>query len=289
LLLLKRNRYTAGKVCNRTEFRIKPVFFQDKNSLISLWRKTVFTILIQQKKTNAAGITECLAVDLFLCYTAFMIQLVAFLGNYGSEYAETRHNTSWQFESSLPFASKLNWQSKFKGNYATVDITQFAEWAREYKLYTKKDGSTVPVPEGALSKLYFLKPETYMNASGESIIELASFFKLKPENILVVHDELELPVGTVSLKWSGGLGGHNGLRSTNTVLGTSDFWRIRFGIGRPDNREIADYVLSKFTEDERIMLSQTFPQAAVLLAQVLLSPDPERLIPEWGKKKLSAD
>lgn len=218
-----------------------------------------------------------------------MIQLVVFLGNYGREYEQTRHNAAWQFSDSLPFAEKLSWQSKFKGKFTLVASEQFAEWVHAYNLYTTKDGGVIQLPKNAPDKFFFLRPETYMNLSGDSIIELVNFYKLKPENILVVHDELELPLGTVSLKWSGGLGGHNGLRSTKTALNTADFWRLRFGIGRPDNREIADYVLSPFTQDERITMSQVFPQTAQLLARVLLSSDPDRLIPEWGKKKLSAD
>jgi peptidyl-tRNA hydrolase, PTH1 family len=218
-----------------------------------------------------------------------MIQLVAFLGNYGREYALTRHNTGWLFADALPFADKLSWQSKFKGLCSSVDTARFAEWVQQYNLFTKKDGSVVPLPKDAPGKIHFLKPQTYMNLSGESIIELVNFYKLRPDNVIVVHDELELPLGTISLKWSGGLGGHNGLRSTKAVLNTGDFWRLRFGIGRPDNREIADYVLAPFTSDERITLSQVFPQAAELLAKVLLSPDPNRLVSEWGKKKVSAD
>lgn len=217
-----------------------------------------------------------------------MIQLAAFLGNYGREYAQTRHNTAWQFADSLPFAGNISWQSKFKGSYAAITPEQLAQWAQQYGLITTKDGSPVPVPKDAPDKIYFLKPETYMNLSGDSIIELVKFFKLKAENVLVIHDEIELPLGTVSLKWSGGLGGHNGLRSTKAVLNTADFWRIRFGISKPTGKDIADYVLSPFTADERIILSQVFPQAAQLLARTLLSSDPARLIPEWGKKKLDA-
>ena len=137
-------------------------------------------------------------------------------------------------------------------------------------------------------KVYFLKPLTYMNLSGESIGELAHFFKINAEEVLVIHDELELPIGTVSLKWSGGLGGHNGLRSTKASLGTADFWRLRFGITKPSGKNIADYVLSPFTSDERIILSQVFPQCAALLAKLLLSTDPNRFLPDWKKKKLMA-
>ncbi|MBO6099930.1 MAG: peptidyl-tRNA hydrolase, partial [Spirochaetaceae bacterium] len=127
---------------------------------------------------------------------------------------------------------------------------------------------------------------TYMNLSGESIGALASFFKIKPEEVLVIHDELELSPGTVSLKWSGGLGGHNGLRSTKAVLGTADFWRIRIGIGRPDHSDIAGYVLSPFSSDERIILDQIFPQLSSLLVQTLCT-NPDTLINDWSKKKLN--
>lgn len=214
-----------------------------------------------------------------------MIKLVAFLGNYGKEYEKTRHNVAWQFEDSLPFAAKLSWQKKFKGNFAVVEPELLAGWCAESGILSKKDGSAVIVPP-EMEKIYFLKPETYMNLSGESIIEICGFYKIKPEETLVVHDELELPLGTVSLKWSGGLGGHNGLRSTRQVFGTADFWRLRFGLTKPVGRDIADYVLGKFTGDEQIVLSQVFPQATVLLAKVLFSKDPAKFIQEWGKKKL---
>ena len=134
--------------------------------------------------------------------------------------------------------------------------------------------------------VYFLKPETYMNLSGESIIALMQFFKIKADEVLVVHDELELPCGTVSLKWSGGLGGHNGLRSTKENLGTADFWRLRFGIGRPDHKDIAGYVLSNFTSDEKIILSQIFPQTEKLMND-LFAKNPDNLINSWKKKNLA--
>ena len=140
-----------------------------------------------------------------------------------------------------------------------------------------------------LGDVIFAKPLTYMNLSGESIIAIANFYKIKPDEVLVIHDELELPLGTISLKWSGGLGGHNGLRSTKGVFGTADFWRLRFGISKPINANIADYVLSNFTEDEQIVLSQIFSQVNELFAKLILSKEPQRLIQNWGKKKLIAD
>ncbi|HNY16785.1 MAG TPA: aminoacyl-tRNA hydrolase [Treponemataceae bacterium] len=195
-----------------------------------------------------------------------MISLVAFLGNYGKQYAGNRHNVAWQFADSLPFAGSLSWQKKFKAQYAS---SQFDS----------------PGASGERSLVHFIKPETFMNLSGESIEAACAFFKLKPENVLVVHDELELPLGVVSLKWSGGLGGHNGLRSTKASLGTPDFWRLRFGIGRPEHPDVAAYVLSDFSSDERITLGLVWPQASSLLDGIIRE-GPEPFVKEWGKKRV---
>ena len=217
-----------------------------------------------------------------------MIKLVAFLGNYGKEYEKTRHNVSWYFEDSLPFAGKLSWQNKFKGEIASFTPQELSQWACDTKICSKKDGSPVLVPEESPSHIYFLKPLTYMNLSGDSIIEVANFYKIQPSEIMVVHDELELEPGFVSLKWSGGLGGHNGLRSTKAVLNTPDFFRLRFGIGRPDNDNIgvADWVLSRFTAEQQELMQNVFSQTNLLLVKVLLSKEPKDLVPGWGKKKL---
>lgn len=217
-----------------------------------------------------------------------MIKLVAFLGNYGKEYEKTRHNVSWYFEDSLPFAGKLSWQNKFKGELATLTPQELSQWACDTKICSKKDGSPVLVPEEAPAHIYFLKPLTYMNLSGDSIIEVANFYKIQPSEIMVVHDELELAPGFVSLKWSGGLGGHNGLRSTKAVLNTPDFFRLRFGIGRPDNANIsvADYVLSRFTPEQQELMQNVFSQTNLLLVKLLLSKEPKDLIQTWGKKNL---
>lgn len=217
-----------------------------------------------------------------------MIELVAFLGNYGREYEKTRHNVAWYFQDSMPFASNLSWQKKFKGQFASCTPEELSRWACDKKICSTKDGLPVKVCDEAPAHIYFLKPETYMNLSGESIIEVVNFYKLKPENVLVVHDELELQPGFVSLKWSGGLGGHNGLRSTKAVLNTPDFWRLRFGIGRPDNDKIsvADYVLGHFTQEQQELMQNVFSQTNLLFVKALLSKDPSNLIPQWGKKNL---
>ncbi|MDD6655212.1 MAG: aminoacyl-tRNA hydrolase [Treponema sp.] len=215
-----------------------------------------------------------------------MIQLVVFLGNYGSEYVKTRHNVAWQFLDSLPFSSRFSWQQKFKGEFLSFSREELSSLFCESKILCTKDGSPVKVSDNAPPKVYFLKPLTYMNNSGLSAIELASFFKIKPEEILVVHDELEMALGFVSLKFSGGLGGHNGLRSMKSVFNTPDFWRLRFGLSKPSGVDIADYVLSPFSQDERIVLDSVFTQTHNLFAEILLSSTPEKLLQNWSKKKL---
>jgi len=214
-----------------------------------------------------------------------MIELVVFLGNYGKDYAKTRHNVGWLFADSLPFANKLSWQNKFKGEIASCTPQELAQWACDTGVLATKDGSPARVPDEAPAHIYFLKPLTLMNLSGDSIIEVANFYKIKPENILVIHDDLEMEPGFVNFKYAGGLGGHNGLRSTKAVLGTENFYRIKIGIGRPDHKDIAAYVLSNFTADEQIILSQVFAQMATIFTKQLLATDPQRFL---QKKNLKA-
>ena len=131
-----------------------------------------------------------------------------------------------------------------------------------------------------------------MNLSGESVGEAAQFFKIPPAEILVVHDELELPPAALSLKWSGGLGGHNGLRSIKAVLGTPDFWRLRIGIGRPggkksssaDHPDIAGYVLSPFSQEEFTLLDAALPQLEPLFTALITErKEPQTLLSAWTK------
>ena len=139
-----------------------------------------------------------------------------------------------------------------------------------------------------------------MNLSGESALAAAAFYKINHDEIIVIHDEIELAFGTISLKFSGGLGGHNGLRSMKNVFGNADFWRLRIGIGRPDGRTpgkggslessleagIADWVLSDFTSTEKESLIPVFTAGAELLTLALVT-EPEQLLPEWAKKNIS--
>ncbi|HEY0415926.1 MAG TPA: aminoacyl-tRNA hydrolase [Gaiellaceae bacterium] len=149
--------------------------------------------------------------------------LVAGLGNPGREHAGNRHNVGWMVADELARRHDGAWKSKFSGKLAEVRI----------------DGHRVAL----------LKPETYMNDSGRPVKAAMQFFKLQPDAVLVVHDEGDLPVGRLQARAGGGLAGHNGLRSVAAHLGTSDFLRLRVGVGRPergDRRSLADYLLADF-------------------------------------------
>ncbi|MBA2462042.1 MAG: aminoacyl-tRNA hydrolase [Actinobacteria bacterium] len=153
--------------------------------------------------------------------------LVVGLGNPGTEHARDRHNVGWMVADELARRHDGSFRSKFSGKLAEVRL----------------DGL----------RLGLLKPETYMNLSGGSVAAAARFFKVAPETIAVVHDEVDLEPGRLQVRLGGGLAGHNGLRSIRQALGTPDFLRVRIGVGRPgrgDRRPVADYVLSPFALDE---------------------------------------
>src|SRR5437764_9928845 len=153
--------------------------------------------------------------------------LVVGLGNPGREYARNRHNAGAMVADELARRHGGSWRSKFSGHLAEIRL----------------DGH----------KLALLKPETFMNESGRSVGAAARFFKLEPDAILVVHDEIDLEPGRLQARSGGGLAGHNGLRSIAAHLKTPAFLRLRVGVGRPgrgDPRKPADYVLSNFTAEE---------------------------------------
>ena len=150
--------------------------------------------------------------------------LVAGLGNPGREYARTRHNAGWLVVDELARRHGGSFRSKFSGQLAEIRLD---------------DGR----------KLALLKPETYMNESGRSVTAAVRFFKVEPEALLVVHDDVDLEPARLQARLGGGLAGHNGLRSLAQALGTQDFLRLRIGVGRPgrgDPRPVSDYVLSNF-------------------------------------------
>lgn len=151
-----------------------------------------------------------------------MIKLIVFLGNPGKQYSKTRHNIGWQILAyKYPSPS---FQKKFNGEIAIE---------RTIKL---------------------IKPLTFMNESGRCVGAAVSYYNLEPSEILVVHDDLELPYGEIKVQKGGGLKGHNGLKSIKSYLDDNNFYRLRFGIGRPQHGNVSSFVLSSFSKDESIAL-----------------------------------
>lgn len=162
-------------------------------------------------------------------------RLVVGLGNPGAEYADTRHNAGfWLCERlATKLGAALRRESRFHG---LAGRTQDQVW--------------------------LLLPQTYMNHSGQAVAALARFYRIPPAEMLVLHDELDLPPGTLRLKFGGGLGGHNGLKDIAAHLGTQDFWRLRIGVGHPGDRDqVVDYVLKKPRAEERTLIEAAIDRA----------------------------
>lgn len=160
-----------------------------------------------------------------------MIRLMVGLGNPGSEYEATRHNAGFWWIDAVARQLKANLQPdrSYHGLVARVNLP-----GREH------------------GPLWLLEPQTYMNVSGKSVAALARFFKIAPSEILVAHDELDLPPGELKLKQGGGHAGHNGLRDIHAQLGATDYWRLRIGIGHPGVKaEVANYVLGRPVAEHR--------------------------------------
>lgn len=171
--------------------------------------------------------------------------LVAGLGNPGSEYASTKHNLG----------------------YLTVD-----EIGKRAGIDLKKKKFSGVCGEGTFNndKLILLKPETYMNRSGESVSTVASFYHIPVENIIIVHDELDLPAGTVRIKAGGGSAGHKGVMSVMGELGSGDFIRVRIGIGKPGEKKgTVSHVLSKFRKEESELVSESVLRAADAVLEII--------------------
>ncbi|MDR3302226.1 MAG: aminoacyl-tRNA hydrolase [Spirochaetaceae bacterium] len=214
--------------------------------------------------------------------------MLVFLGNPGSVYAKNRHNAGRFLAERFSFP--LYWTNKFKGLFSSLPGGAFtSEFVAETEAPYLDRLSVAPAPRLS-GAIYFLEPETFMNLSGQSVQAAAAFYKISPEHILVVHDELELPLGQAAFKFSGGLGGHNGLRSIKASLGTADFWRLRIGIGRPAgdkaSADISSWVLSNFSPDELPVLDRVLTTCAAALEKAIVL-GPADLLPEWNKKKIA--
>ena len=166
------------------------------------------------------------------------IKLIVGLGNPGTEYEHTRHNAGFWFLDELARQWKAAWKHEKK---------YFGHTAR------------VSRPEG---EVWLLKPDTYMNLSGKAVAALAQFYKIRPEEILVVHDELDIPCGQIRFKLGGGNGGHNGLKDIQAKFGTLDFYRLRLGIGHPGDRNlVVGYVLNKPSAEDRALIDKAIEKS----------------------------
>jgi len=173
------------------------------------------------------------------------VQLVVGLGNPGPRYAQTRHNVGFWFAERLAshYGAQFQRTARFHG-----ELTQI-----------QSDG-----------RLWLLKPDTYMNRSGQSLAALARYYRYAPEQILVAHDELDLPPGTVRLKRGGGHGGHNGLRDIMAQYGARDFLRLRIGIGHPGSSDqVTDYVLSRASRDDEALIDEAIDEAVKVVPRIL--------------------
>ena len=170
------------------------------------------------------------------------------LGNPGRKYQKTRHNIGFQVVDKL--AERNNWKldkKKFNGRYGLENSQK--------------------------EKIILLKPQTYMNLSGESLRPLMDYYEIEPEEVVVIYDDLDLPVGKIRLRQKGGHGGHNGIRSVMDQLGTKEFNRIRVGIGRPVAPvPVIDHVLSRFSKEEKQVVSESISQAAAACEAWLSRP-----------------
>ena len=173
-----------------------------------------------------------------------VLKLIVGLGNPGAEYTETRHNAGFWFCERL--ARELN--------------VSFARESRYQGL----------VANARAQNLWLLMPQTFMNRSGQSVQALMHFYRIAPDEMLVVHDELDIPPGQLRLKFGGGLGGHNGLKDITAHLGTQDYWRLRIGIGHPgDKNDVVNYVLKPPRKEEAVEIDAALDRA--LLAWPLLA------------------
>ena len=172
-----------------------------------------------------------------------MIRLVVGLGNPGKEYERTRHNAGfWLVE----------------------------RFAQANGMVLRKDPKFKALVGKHASGAWFLLPQSFMNLSGQPVQMLAGFFKIKPDEVLVVHDELDFPPGTVRLKQGGGIAGHNGLKDISQRLATHEYWRLRLGVGKPPaGTEGADYVLQKPSAEDRAAIEAAIEKSLAVLPQIL--------------------
>jgi PTH1 family peptidyl-tRNA hydrolase len=178
------------------------------------------------------------------------MRLLVGLGNPGAKYESTRHNAGFWWVDRVAQANKVSWrrESRFQ-----AQVSHFST---------------------AEGDVCLVKPETFMNLSGQAVASLANYYKIAADQVLVVHDELDLPAGAMKMKFGGGLSGHNGLRSIAACLNTQDFWRLRLGISHPRDSQavgqaVVDYVLQSPRSEERSAIDSAMQQALKGLPMIL--------------------
>lgn len=175
-----------------------------------------------------------------------VVALIVGLGNPGPQYEATRHNAGFWFVEQVArqHGAQFRFEAKFHGELAKLSIAERDVW--------------------------LLKPQTFMNRSGQSVAAVARFYKIPLEHMLVVHDELDLPPGTARLKRGGGHGGHNGLRDIVAQMGGRDFMRLRIGIGHPGHsKQVSHYVLSRAAAEDQGLIEASIDAALAVLPQVV--------------------
>ena len=192
-----------------------------------------------------------------------MIKLIVGLGNPGAEYEATRHNAGFWLVDQLARmgGATLRVEGRFHGLAARARL-----WDQD---------------------IWLLKPSTFMNRSGQSVVSLARFYKILPDEILVAHDEMDMPPGTVKLKRGGGAGGHNGLKDIAAHLTTQDYWRLRIGVGHPrnsasgggDREDVVNYVLKPPRREEQQAIDEAIDRSLGPLA-LLAKGESERAMLE---------
>jgi PTH1 family peptidyl-tRNA hydrolase len=170
------------------------------------------------------------------------IRLIVGLGNPGAEYEQTRHNAGFWLVDQLA-GHRLTKEARFHGLATKTRI--------------------------AGNEVWLLEPQTYMNRSGQAVGALTRFYKITPEEVLVIHDELDLPPGAAKLKKGGSSGGHNGLKDITAVLGTQDYWRLRIGIGHPRTmglqQPVADFVLHRPRKEEQSLIDEAISKSEQII------------------------
>lgn len=187
------------------------------------------------------------------------MDIIVGLGNPGKQYIDTKHNVGFQ----------------------VIDFL-----AKQYQISVTKLKHKAFIGEGSIEgkKVMLVKPQTYMNLSGESVREILSFYKLPINNLLIIYDDTSLPLNNIRIRAKGSAGGHNGIKSIISQIGTDSFRRVKVGIGeKPNGWDLADYVLSHFTKDEQPLIESSIEKAAQAVV-IMVTQSTEQAMNKMNQK-----